>query len=139
MVSLEARSLEAVGKLEAEFPYAATLLVYVVLERCLKLRLLESRHTLTEKDVELDKPVGRKSQKLRDFKDLEDSSFIREFLENCTLGALEIIYRVPKRKYSDHRNEVFHSDLYMKEQLGKDEKSREERNRQYLQTAKEHL
>ena len=139
MLSLEARSLEAVGKLEAEFPYAATLLVYVVLERCLKLHLLQSRHTLTEKDVELAKPVGRKSQKVVDFKNLDDACFIRQFLENCTLGALEIIYRVPERKYSDHRNKVFHSDLYMKDQLGKDDKSREAMNRQYLETAKMHL
>lgn len=139
MLSPEEHSLRAIGKLESEYPYAATLLVYVVLERCLKLHLLQNRKSLTDKDVELCKPVGRKNHRLADFRDYDDCSFIKEFLLNCSLGALEIIYRVPGKKYSDLRNRVFHSDLYITEQRGKDYQSRDAANRQHLQTAKEDL
>ena len=64
---------------------------------------------------------------------------IQQFLVNCSLGTLEIVYRVPGGKYSDHRNKVFHAELYLSDQLAKDYESRVAANRQYLQTAKEHL
>lgn len=139
MLTPEAHSLKAIGKLEGEFPYAATLLVYAVLERCLKLHLLQYRNTLTQNEVDLEGKVGRKKQKLSDFRNLDDVSFIRQFLVNCTLGAIEIIYRVPNRKYSNFRNKVFHSELYFDDQLTSNYQSRDKANRKYLKTAKKHL
>jgi len=139
MLSPEDHSLNAIGKLQSEFPYAATLLVYVFLERCLKLHLLRNRNSLTENEVELCKPVGRKNQRLVDVRNFDDTSFIQEFLTNCSLGALEIVYRVPGKRYSDHRNKVFHSELYMSEQMEIDYQSRDVVNRQYLETAKKNL
>jgi hypothetical protein len=141
MLSLEARSLEPIGKLEAEFPYAATLPVYVVLERCLKLHLLEDRKTLAPDEVALDKPVGRgrNKQKLIDVRDLGDASFIRRFLVTLTLHDVEGIYKIPDGKYSKQGNKVFHSDLYLTDQLESDDASRGAANRKYLATAKEHL
>ena len=44
----EEHSLEAINKLQADFPYAATLLIYTLLERCLKLYLRQKRKILTE-------------------------------------------------------------------------------------------
>jgi hypothetical protein len=51
-------SLEAINELKDKFPYAVTLLIYAVLERCLKLHLLESRKTLTNAEVNLEDKVN---------------------------------------------------------------------------------
>ena len=140
MLTVEVHSLKAISSLESEFPYAATLLIYVVLERCLKLHLLQNRKTLTEFEVALNEPVGsNKTLKLVDFKNHNDADFVEQFLIKCTLGALEIIYKVSGRKYSTQRNKVFHSNFYVTDQLGQDYASRDAANRQYLQIAKEHL
>jgi len=139
MFTQEAHSLRAIGKLEAEFPYAATLLVYAVLERCLKLHLLQHRKTLIKMEVELETKVGRNKQKLIDFRNLDDASFIQQFLVNCTLGALEIIYKVQNKKYSDFRNKVFHSELYLNSQLRSEYQVRDRENRENLKIAKGHL
>ena len=131
--------MEAIGKLEPEFPYAATLLVYTVLERCLKLHLLKNRKTLTQNEVDLETKVGQKKRKLSNFINLDDNSFIQQVLAYCTPGTMEKIYKVPDRKYSSFRNKVFHSDLYLKDQRTSDYQSRDKANREYLKTAKEHL
>ena len=139
MLTEEAHSLKAISNLESGFPYAATLLIYVVLERCLKLHLLKNRNTLTEPEVALNKPVGPHKLKLVDCKNYDDAVFVEEFLMKCTLGDLEILYKVPSKKYSTPRNKVFHSNFYMIDQLGQDYASREAQNRKFLQAAKEHL
>ena len=140
MIDAEAHTLKAIGRLEAEFPSAATLLVYVTLERCLKLFLLEQRHNLTDADVALNKKVGRgKNVTLAGCTHLDDAAFVQTFLAECSLGSMEVLFRVPDKKYSTHRNEVFHSGLYLQNQLGKDYESRHAQNIRYLKTAKEHL
>lgn len=140
MLTEEAPSLKAISSLESEFPYAATLLIYVVLERCLKLRLLKNRKMLTEPEVALNEPVGpRKKLKLVDFKNHNDDTFVERFLMKLTLSDLEIIYKVSDKKYSTPRNKVFHSNFYVNYQLGQDYAFRDAANRQYLQAAKEHL
>jgi hypothetical protein len=138
MFAKEVHSLKAISELESEFPYAGTLLIYVVLERCLKLHLLENRKTLTDADVNLEYKV-RGKRKLSKFRDLDDNAFIREFLVHCTLGNLEGIYKIQDKRYSASRNKVFHSDLFLRAQREHDFKSRDEENRKYLKTAKDHL
>lgn len=137
MFPTEEHSLKAINELQATFPYAATLLIYAVLERCLKLHLLESRKTLTNAEVNLEFKVGE--QKSNDARALDNDAFIREFLLQCTLGTLEAIYKIPNRRYSASRNKVFHSDLFLRDQLRSDYTSRDKENRGYLETAKAHL
>jgi hypothetical protein len=139
MFPTEVRSLEAIKELEQEFPYAATLLIYVVIERCLKLYLLENRQNLTDAEVDLERCVGRKRQRLSDVRGLNDKSFIDNFLVNCPLGALETIYRIPGGRYSHSRNGVFHSDLFLRHQVGSDDTSRNKANQEHLKEAKKHL
>jgi len=140
MVDAWKPTLEAINSLEAKYPYAATVLGYVVLERLLKLHLLRNRMTLTAEEVDFDKKVGRKGQRLGDARDLDDKSFIQRFLLNCALGDLEDIYKIrPKGRYSKDRNGVFHSNLYLVNQLESDYQSRDAQNRAYLKKAKEHL
>lgn len=90
-------------------------------------------------EVELETKVGRNKQKLIDFRNLDDASFIQQFLVNCTLGALEIIYKVQNKKYSDFRNKVFHSELYLNSQLRSEYQVRDRENRENLKIAKGHL
>ncbi len=140
MIALEANSLETIGCLEEKYPYAATLLVYVVLERCLKLYLLKQRKEFSKEDatrMNLDTQVNK--HKLGDFEKCDDACFIDLFLTKCTLGNLEQLFGIPDKRYSDHRNKVFHSNLYLKDQLGEDSDYCDEENRQYIEKAKEHL
>src|SRR5262245_56643215 len=108
----EGSSLRAISKLEqADLPYAATLLVYVVLERCLKFYMLENR-----KDWEIFKIRKPYSGKKCDFYVCDYGLFIKNFLtkQNCTLENLEKDYE-KGTKYADHRNKVFHSNFDIKE------------------------
>lgn len=132
MFDLETHSLKAISKLEAEFPYAATLLTYAVLERCLRTYLLKNRHILTPVQVDLNKKAGRGGPTLKAVRHLDDDSFIDQFLVNCTLGTLEYIYKVSHKKYSASRNKVFHSQLYLREQRSKNHQDRDAGNRKYL-------
>jgi hypothetical protein len=136
----EEESLKAINKLQADFPYAATLLIYTVLERCLKLHLLEKRKSLTDTEVNLKckTPYGQKFS-LSEARHYDDADFIRLFLVNCPLGTLEHIYKVLDRRYSDARNDVFHSNLFLSDQLSSKYTSRNEENRKYLTKAKAHL
>jgi hypothetical protein len=138
----EEESLKAINKLQEDFPYAATLLIYTVLERCLKLHLLQKRTTLTDAEVNLDFKILRGAGPcLRKARDFDDATFIGEFLVNCSLGTLEHIYEmVPRKKYSEPRNHVFHSNLFfLSDQHSRDYPSRDEENLKYLQDAKAHL
>jgi len=138
----EQRSLDAINQLEKEYPYAASMLAYLVLELFLKLYLLQSRKKLTAEKVSFDTKVGRQGMDLSlgDAKNLDDEPFIRSFLANCTLGDLENVYRIPNdKRYSQDRNNLFHANLYLANQLGSGYESRDAQNREYLKTAKKHL
>jgi hypothetical protein len=139
MFPTERHSLRAINKLQRKFPYAATLLTYTVLERCLKLYLLEKRKTLTEPQFNL--KVTANKMTLKEACARGDKELI-EFLTDCTLSKLEQIYKMDpycKDNYSTCRNNVIHSNLFLSQQLGSDHPSREKQNRGYLKKAKRHL
>jgi hypothetical protein len=138
----EQRSLNAINKLEAEYPYAASMLAYLVLELFLKLRLLRDRKTLDYPEVSLKTKVGpvRKELTFGDAKKLDDASFIDSFLVYCALGDLECIFKIPNdKRYSPDRNDVFHLNRYLASQLGSDRESLDAQNHAHLRTAKKHL
>jgi hypothetical protein len=141
MFPTEVHSLEAINELTDKFPYAATLLTYTVLERCLKLYLLKNRKTLTEHQFNL--KVTANNMKLKEaVRTRED---LIGFLTDCPLSKLEDIYKIyqknphRKDKYSSCRNDVIHSNLFFRQQLGSDHPSRNKQNRGYLKDAKKHL
>src|SRR5215813_843104 len=110
----EENSLQAISHLERfQFPYAATLLIYVVLERCLRLHLVETNPSWEPRRI-------------------------KYYLEKATLRRLEKACNIPDRRYSKHRNKVFHSNLYI-QQNEADEQRREDANWDMLATAKSHL
>jgi len=129
----EKNSLEAISSLEqSDFPYAATLLVYVVLERCLKLHMLENR-----KNRDIFKLENQRSDH-RKYVDCSDPElFIARVLTNLTLGELEQSYGKNTR-YFRCRDEVFHANFHLTEQT-KDAQERHRSNLQHLSTAKDNL
>jgi len=138
----EQRSLAAINKLGAEYPYAASMLAYLVLELYLKVRLLQDRKTLDYPEVSLKTKVGpvRKKLTFGDAKKLDDASFIDSFLVCCALGDLECIFKIPNdKRYSPDRNDVFHLNRYLASPLGSDRESLDAQNRAHLRTAKKHL
>jgi hypothetical protein len=98
--------------------------------------LLKKRKTLTEPTVNLN--VAANGVPLRDACKRADKDLI-EFLTECTLSKLEHIYNVHDKRYSDARNNVIHSNLFLSQQLGSDHPSRDKQNRGYLKDAKKHL
>jgi hypothetical protein len=140
----EQRSLDAINELEAEHPYAASMLAYSILELFLKLSLLHKRKGLTKKEFSLDTSVDQEQNgeklTLGDAKELSDELFIERFLAKCTLGVLENVYRMKEdKRYSRDRNNVFHLNRYLTSQLASDRKSLDAQNRTYLKKAKKHL
>jgi hypothetical protein len=119
----EAHSLSAISKLEPAFPYAATLLVYTVIERCLKIYLLTNIDTLPEKIYNYQIPIqisnGRPKMTLADCRG--SRKLLQSYLTNCPLGVLEKIYKIRPSRYSPARNGVFHSNLYIDDQLDVEE------------------
>jgi hypothetical protein len=143
VVKVEKHTLEAINQLEdQDYPYAATMLVYLVLERLLKRHLLQNRKTLKAKEFNLNVKVSHKKKKVKlgDAKNFDRELFIEHFLVHCALGELEQIYKIPEEKRcSKDRNDVFHSNLYFRNPLPSDYESRDAQNRRYLKTAKQHL
>jgi hypothetical protein len=136
----EEESLKAISKLQAAFSYAATLLIYTVLERCLKLHLLQKRKTLTDAEVNRKYKPRRGKFSLSDAYAFKRDAFIEKFLRRSDLLDLGEIYWVdPARKYSKPRNDVFHSNLFFSDQLRGGKASRDKKNRKYLNEAKAHL
>jgi hypothetical protein len=140
----EQRSLHAINLLESEYPYAASMLAYSILELFLKLSLLHKRRDLTEEEVSLDTSVDQEQKgerlTLRDAKELSDELFIQRFLAKCTLGVLENVYRMKEdKRYSPDRNDVFHLNRYLASQLGSDREYLDAQNHAHLRTAKKHL
>ena len=139
MFPTERHSLKAINRLQVDFPYAATLLIYTVLERWLKLYLLQERKTLTEVNCEYKTHRG-KGPSLNDSHGFNHADFIKKFLSRSDLFDLGEIYKVrPRNKYSKPRNDVFHSNLFLSDELSSGKTSRDEKNRKYLQDAKAHL
>jgi hypothetical protein len=137
----EQNTLNAISTIQENFPAAATFLTYALLERCLKLYLLEN-YKNTTLNLDCDLKVGKKhknTKALNDFQTSDGRTFINEFLNKCTLGTLEKIYSMPDKRYSDHRNTFFHSQVYITAQMGQTYDFRHLDNKRHLAKAKKNL
>lgn len=130
-------SLEAINALKEKYPYAASLLIYTVLERCLKIYLMGNRNIIRLQS-ELDLSI-----KIRDNKDLsyfirqnlDDENFIKDVLMHCPLGKLEKIYKIRNQPFSKNRNGIVHSNLYLHNQRSESYEERVKKNKKYLEQA----
>ncbi|UCG86746.1 MAG: hypothetical protein JSW71_23100 [Gemmatimonadota bacterium] len=112
----EARTIKAIGELRHAYPYAAALLSYVVVERVLKRYVLNHWTDPSLAAAKLPptlKPHGGK--RLGQLHDLTRRQRLHDVLCEMTLGQVENLLGRPKSKRSGtDRNEVVHSNLYLK-------------------------
>lgn len=135
LISKETSSLLAINELRDDYPYAASLLVYTVLERCLKIYLMENRNNEEMRrriDLEIRVKGSRLSEQLQ--KHLDDEQFVNDVLMHCTLRKLEKIYKIGQC-FSTHRNHIVHSNLYLSEQRSDSDDMRMQKNKGYLENA----
>lgn len=129
-------SLEAINALREDYPYAASLLIYTVLERCLKIYLMGNRNDKkVRSEFNLNTRIkNRKSNNLRDLinDNVNDEGFIKEVLMHCPLGTLEDIYNIHTHPFSKNRNDIVHSNLYLHDQRSDSCAERMKKNKQYL-------
>ena len=112
----ESRTIKAIGELRASFPYAAALLSYVVVERVLKRYALDhwSDPLLARAKIPgRVKPYGGKA--LSQLGHLTRTQRLHGILCEMTFGEIETLLRRPESERSaSDRNEVVHSNLYLK-------------------------
>lgn len=138
--NLESTSLSAINKLvEFEMPFAAASLCYVMIERCLKLNLIQNRKKLTQKEVDICAKTGKSKLRFKDFAQKDDSIFINEYINTIPLGGLEIIFRIQKNKIKDSRNKLIHSGFYIESEKNLPYEKRNDENWKHYRIAKEHL
>jgi hypothetical protein len=110
----EKNTLEAINDLvRNEKPFVAGMLSYVMIERCLKIYLIENRSTITESQIDFDAKVGKEKLSFRQFQKSTHDDFMLKYIMTLTLGALEIIFRIQNNKIAERRNELVHSGIYI--------------------------
>jgi len=140
----------AISQLCAEYPYAATLLIYVLAERVFKGYLLEHWRDPEYACVQL--PEERESLQsyqgkcLGELSTLPHETFLNQVVCRLTLGDVEErLKKVEKRlnkkgSIAGDRNEVMHSTLYLKgKEADMSEDERKEKNIVRLNKAKDNL
>ena len=68
-----------------------------------------------------------------------DDKFLKDVLMHCTLGTLEKIFKVPNKPFATNRNNIVHSNLYLRAQQSDTYDEREKKNEGYLSQAIEDL
>jgi hypothetical protein len=137
------RTIKAIGELRATYPYAAALLSYVVVERVLKRYALGRRkdsslaHARIPRNRKLKAHAGKE---LRELHGLTANRFLHEVLCEMTLGEVETLLGRPQADRSaPDRNEVMHSNLYLKKESRLSRAEQTIRNRTRFDRAFSHL
>lgn len=137
---MESSTLSAINKLAGlEMPFAGAALCYVMIERCLKLYLLESRKSLTASNIDICAKVGINKIRFKDYASKDEASFVGEFLNTLQLGGLEIVYRIQSQGIADARNELVHSEFYISQQRDLSSDERQKQNWDHYKIAARHL
>ncbi len=128
----EERTLRAINDLKKDYPYAAGLLTYCLIERELKYFILSQRHQPAHK-LNMN---SKRAKKIPSYEQKSDDVFIKEFLSNLTLDHIKYIVTIfPIRPIARRRNNHMHSnDLIGSRVIPNDEK-RQEKHRKDLERA----
>jgi hypothetical protein len=112
----ESRTIKAIGELRGSYPYAAALLSYVVVERVVKRYALDHWTDPALAKAHIPPKVKSHGRKpLSQLRHLTRSQRLHEVLSEMTLGDVEALLRRPEAERSaSDRNEVMHSNLYLK-------------------------
>lgn len=137
----DARTVRAIGELRGSYPYAAALLSYVVVERVLKRSALAhwQDHSLAQRAIptKIQKHGGKELQELQH---LTERQRLHEVLSKMTLGEVEVLLcRSEKDKCGSDRNEIMHSDLYLKNESTLSRAKQVQKNKARFDLALTHL
>jgi hypothetical protein len=135
---LEQNTIIAINKLGEEYPYAASMLIFVLIERELKRYVIEHRR---EKLLQKTKvKIGCIYVSLEDFNDKDDGCFLKEFISKISLGSIEQILKINKKNPpSKLRNDLMHSREYLLHESGLKESERIGKNKENFEKSKQHL
>lgn len=137
---MESTTLLAINKLvELEMPFAAATLCYIMLERCLKLYLLQKRNKLTKNDIDICAKVGSNKLKFKDYANKDETTFVGEFLNTIQLGGLEIVFHIQNQGIKDARNNLIHSGFYLDQEKDMTFGNRQCQNWNHYEIAVKHL
>jgi hypothetical protein len=138
--NMESTTLSAINKLvELEMPFAAATLCYVMVERCLKLYLLQKRNNLAKNDIDISAKVGSNKLRFKDHANADESTFVDKFLNTIQLGGLEIVFRIQAQGIKDARNKLIHSGFYLDQEKNMSSEDRQSRNWHHYEIAAKHL
>ncbi len=132
-------TIEAIDRLRGEYPYAAALLCYTVVERVLKARLIQESQSPETSAITLPKKskLGKYSGKrLDEFDRLNRDDFFKSVVRRLSLGDLEAMLPGHEREIAVDRNDLVHSNLYLRSQVGTDTTTAD---RERYKNALEHL
>lgn len=129
----EVPTLDAISQLRGKYPYAAALLTYVLVERLLKVYVLEHRKDPKYACVSTPrkKSLGRHKEKsLAALASLSDDKFLNNVLCRMTLGEVEEMLNLSRNERSaKDRNEAMHSNLYLREEADLSHFARQDKQR----------
>jgi hypothetical protein len=143
VVFRETSTLSAISQLRRKYPYAAALLAYVLVERLIKGYTLEHRKDAKYALVSTPSKNSlrqHKGKSLASLVMLSDDEFVKDVLCHITLGDVEEMLKLPQRRRSAaDRNEVMHSNLYLKEETKLNRSDRHDKNIARFNRALKHL
>ena len=139
----EARTISAISVLRHAFPYAASLLSYVVVERVLKRYLVDhwrDQQLATRRLPDQAKLKGHRGKCLKELRSLNKARRMKEVVSRLTLGDVEALLRRPSAHQSaKDRNEAIHSNLYLREEARLSRAKQQAKNEARFANAKRHL
>ncbi len=133
----EQNTIIAINNLRENYPYAASMLIFVVIERELKKYIIQHRseELLQNKHVK----IMCKNISIKDFNDKDDECFLNEFISKITLGSTEQILGINVNPPSALRNDLIHSKEYLLHESSLKESDRISINKKKFERSKKHL
>jgi hypothetical protein len=130
----EKNTIIAIKSLSVDFPYAAAMLIYILIERFLKVYILKNRYY-----KELFDPSNKKFKRITNSLNSNNADFIHDILNDLTLGNVEILINLNNKPYSTNRNNLMHSNTYLSDDVSKDDKTRQKKNDKIFKESLIHL
>ena len=132
-------TIRAIDRLREEYPYAAALLCYTVVERVLKTRLIQEWESPELMMVHLPGKSTLRENSGKRLKELtcpNRDDFFDSVVRKLTLGDLEAMFPNHARNIAKDRNDLVHSNLYLRDEVGTDTTNTD---RKRYEMALEHL
>ena len=138
----ERSTILAIQDISTRYPYAAALLVYVIVERILKEYIIKHRNTKSLLYYSFCKPSKSSASKisLENCHKYDESKFTAKFIKKITLGdAQKIVLANKGNNYATARNNLVHSNLYLHKERKYSEAERGANDRKRYKNSREHL